>query len=263
MAFSLYFCCMTLDNLGKGWKDSDTFTFWLPAKAVKIAKGSDPEGKPVRWIQGIASTSHSDLQGEVVVQDGIDFSYFLKHGYFNNDHKPGFENKVGEPTECKITKNGLWVKGFLYNDHKIADQIWELMQAQEANPLSKRKIGFSIEGKVKRRNGRKIEECWIQDIAITPAPVNTATWAEIAKSLSSQEWATKDKDYEEEEKALTTTSGSAVIPESLEGKPARDLDKSLTFEEAVDYVSKSTGLSRKDSANIVNFIMNARSNYND
>src|SRR5690625_1136116 len=111
-------------KLPKGWKDDDSFTFWVPAQAVKISKGAGKKGAPARQIQGVASTSHSDLQGETVDQDGIDFSYFLKHGYFNNDHKPGAENKVGEPTECKVTKQGLWVKGFLYENLDAADAIW-------------------------------------------------------------------------------------------------------------------------------------------
>lgn len=216
----------------KGWKDNDTFTFWVPAQAVQISKSTkDAKGKSVRWLQGIASTDSRDLQGESVSQKGIDFTYFLKNGYFNNDHKPGFENKVGEPTECKLTSKGLWVKGFLYDNHKIADQIWDLMNAHEATPGAKRRVGFSIEGKVKRRNGTTIEECWIQDIAITPAPINTATWAEIAKSLSASSW-----------------TDSSVTSKEEETK------KSLTLPEAIDYIKKSEGLADDDAEVLAKFI---------
>lgn len=231
-------------KLPKGWKDDDSFTFWLPAQAVKISKGTDKKGAPVRQIQGVASTSHSDLQGETVDQDGIDFSYFLKHGYFNNDHKPGAENKVGEPTECKVTKQGLWVKGFLYENLDAADAIWELMTAQTSNPQSKRRMGFSIEGKVKRRNGRKINECWIQDIAITPAPVNTATWAEIAKSLTLSGRDDSEQTYVEPE----ADSDSAMVPEAV------GLSKALTPGEAIDYVRSLTGLGLADAARVVEFV---------
>lgn len=158
---------------------SDDFGFWVPFEIVKSKK--DKDGK--RWIEGIASTSDEDLQQEIVDQRGIDFTYFLKYGYFNNDHKPGFDNKVGEPTEAKITSNGLWVKGFLFKNKKVADNIWEMANSLEASQ-STRKLGFSIQGKVLRRAGKRILKCWIQDIAITAAPINTSTWLDVVKSLN-------------------------------------------------------------------------------
>lgn len=254
-----------MTDIRKGWTDEETFKFWVPAQAVKISKaettGKDGKKGTTRWIQGIASTSSKDLQGEIVNQNGVDVSYFLKHGYFNNDHKPGFENKVGEPTECKVTKNGLWVKGFLYENHKISDDIWALMNSQEATPNARRRIGFSIEGKVKRRNGSTIEECWIQDIAITPAPVNTATWAEIAKSLSSQNWSllSKSETEEEAEKALSVGHSSPLVPESLEGKAKEDVSKSFTFPETVSFIQTQTGLEVEDATNIASLIFSASS----
>lgn len=162
--------------------NSEEFGFWVPLTIVKSSttgKGKDRK----RWIEGIASTVHIDLQMEKVVQAGIDYTYFLKYGFFNNDHKPGFENKVGEPTECKVTKNGLYVKGFLYNNHKVADAIWELAHALEASGSS-RKLGFSIQGKVLRRAGKTILKCWVQDVAITAAPINTNTWLDVVKALT-------------------------------------------------------------------------------
>lgn len=168
------------------------FSFWLP-----ITKSTPETKKPAdgkRWIEGIASTEDMDLQDEIVKQHGIDFSYFLKHGFFNNDHKPGFENKVGQPTECRVTAKGLYVKGFLFQNHKEADSIWELILALEASG-SNRKVGFSIQGKVLRRTGKTIIKCWIQDIAITAAPINTNTWLEVVKSLNAlpvEWWAADD-----------------------------------------------------------------------
>lgn len=245
----------------RGWTDEETFSFWMPATAISKSGGKDKKGR--RWIQGIASTSSRDLQGEVVNQGGIDFSYFLKHGYFNDDHKPGPEHKVGEPTECKVTKNGLWVKGFLFTNHKKADEYWELMNALSASD-SNRKVGFSIQGKVKRRAGKEIVECWIQDIAITPAPVNTATWAEIAKSLSANKWdlsksslasELEDKDQEDEDKALTVSGGSPLVPESLDGGIKKDrTSKALTYDEAVEHLRKSNGLTEEAAVAVANLV---------
>lgn len=227
-----------------GWIDNDTFEFFVPASALSIEKGGKKSKDGKRWIQGVASTDAKDLQGEIVDQNGIDFSYFLKYGYFNNDHKPGFDNKVGQPTECRVTKNGLWVKGFLFNNHSVSNSIWELMNSLESTGAS-RKIGFSIQGKVKRRQGTKIKECWIQDVAITPAPVNTTTWAEIAKSLSAQEWDA------EKSQSMTTQNVPAntnpLVAESLEGKMKKDreekTEKSLcTFEDTVVLLQNQHGL---------------------
>ena len=240
----------------KGWTDEETFTFFVPATALDVSKSGKKDGK--RWIQGIASTDARDLQGEIVKQNGIDFSYFLKHGYFNDDHKPGPEHKVGQPTECKVTKNGLWVKGFLFSNHKKSDEYWELMNALSASGSS-RKVGFSIQGKVKRRNGREISECWIQDIALTPAPVNTTTWAEIAKSLSAAKWdfnksEAPDKDAEDEEKALTA-GGSPLVPENLEGGIKKDRTcKALTYDETVEHLQKSEGLSEEAAVAVANVV---------
>lgn len=246
------------NSLPIGFQDEDTFSCWVPAQAVIVkggANGADKTGK--RWIQGIASTSSKDLQGEIVEQEGIDFTYFLKHGYLNNDHKPGFENKVGQPTEAKLTKQGLWVKGFLFENNKVSDDIWNLINSLETSGSSRR-VGFSIQGKVQRRAGSTIKKCWIQDIAITPAPVNATTWCEMAKSLSAQSWdfskgiadPTTDDNEETEEKALTAQgSGGALVPESLGAKLTEDrTSKSLTFDEAVDYVMKSQNITDRDAA---------------
>lgn len=222
--------------------NEDTFSFWLPAQAliVKGGKGgADKEGR--RWIQGIASTDTQDLQGEVISQDGIDFSYFLKRGYFNDNHKQGTEHKVGEPVECRVTKNGLWVKGFLYSGKKAADDIWEHMRTLKKSG-SKRRMGFSVEGKIIRRNGNVIEKCWIKDIAITPAPINYTTWAEMAKSLSALEL---DK---------ATSANSVLVPESLDEDEKEEVAKSLTFDEAVEYIEKSfSGISRESAVSLATF----------
>jgi hypothetical protein len=186
-------------------KTSD-FDFFVPLDISKSQRQSEKDQQ--RWIEGIASTDHKDLQGETVYQKGIDFSYFLTYGYFNNDHKPGPGNKIGQPTECKIVKGELWVKGFLFKNHKIADEIWELIHAIKASG-SDRKVGFSVQGKVLKRAGSRILACWIQDIAVTVAPVNTNTWLDIVKALDAldpESWCASDFD----EIYLEDTIGKAI-----------------------------------------------------
>ena len=121
---------MSNDNIGTTIED---FNFFVPMQKAIPAKVAGDSRE--RMIQGIASTDDRDLQGDIVNQTGLEFDYFLSHGYFNNDHKPGPENKIGEPVEAKITKDGLFVKGFLYNNHKAADGYWELLNSQIADLL--------------------------------------------------------------------------------------------------------------------------------
>lgn len=252
----------------KGWIDEETFSCFVPAQQVIVKGGKDGADKTgKRWIQGIASTDGRDLQGEILDQNGIDLSYFLAHGFFNDDHKPGPEHKVGQPTEAKLTKNGLWVKGFLFKnpngEESKADHYWKLMNELAASG-SDRKVGFSIQGKVVKRNGTKIEKCWIQDIAITTQPVNTATWAEIAKSLSTQKWdIVKDtddkKDDDEAEKAMTVGAGSPVVPQSLDSKEKNVVvaKSMLSFADAEAMVKSETGLTDDEAIKaIVKIAMN-------
>ncbi len=233
---------MQLSNADALLGTEEDFHFFMEVDRIEK---SDKDGK--RWIQGIASTSHRDLQGEVVQQNGVDYSYFLKHGYINDDHKDGPENKVGEPTECRMTQKGLWLKGFLYPGKERSDYWWEHINVLRDSG-SNRKVGFSIQGKVQRREGRTIAKCWLQDVAITASPVNTNTWAEICKSLGSQQWCLHPWDpvckggcctcgpalkslesgEEDEDKALSAGGmGATLVPQSLEGSAKVQTHKAL------------------------------------
>ena len=163
-------------------KQDGTFEFWYEAN---LAKGED--GK--RWIEGIASTDHKDLQGEKIKQDGLELSYFLKRGYFNDDHAKETSGKVGIPTEARITSKGLWTKGFLL-DTPRANGIWDLAEGLK-KAGDARKLGFSVEGKVLSRDASDhtiITKAWIKDIAITASPINPNTFLDIAKSFASQKY---------------------------------------------------------------------------
>lgn len=264
-------------------QDKDTFNFFIPITSFQKSEGEGKDKKDgKRWIQGVASTDDLDLQGETVVQSGIDTGYFLEHGYFNDDHKAGPENKVGEPTECRITKAGLWVKGFLYKGKERADYWWEHLNSLEQSEAT-RKAGFSIQGKVMRRAGSSITKCWLQDIAITASPVNTSTWAEIVKSLSKERWCVhpwksleksckgcagaelcKDDLCQEEveKKALSAGGmGRVMIPQSLEGHNKVTTYKGIekfTFDEAVTFLQISKGYSRASALAVADAIFTSQ-----
>jgi hypothetical protein len=197
--------------------NKDTFNFWYPAN---IEKGSD--GK--MWISGVASTDDEDLQGERIKQNGLQMDYFLKRGYFNDDHSKDTGAKVGIPVEASITKHGLWVKGYLL-DTARAKSIYEL-----ATALSKaggeRKLGFSVEGKVLSRddkNPRIVTKAWIKDVAITASPINPNTFMDIAKSFASKDCTEiiVTEDFDEVEK------GKKDFADSVDSKTKEDELQSL------------------------------------
>ena len=215
---------------------------------MPISKAKAKEEGKVRVVEGIASTPHTDLQNEEVNQSGIDFSYFLKHGYFNWDHKPGADNKIGEPWEVKVTPKGLYVKGMLYKGKKVADAVWEHIKTLATNPNSKRQVGFSLQGKTLLRKGQKIARCWIQDIAITTAPINHHTYLDVVKSLSAY---SLDKTLSAGYALANQEGGRALVKEDLD----RELtdtdyaggDRQLTKSQVQFLISQNLGYSRKTS----------------
>lgn len=213
--------------------------------ALCLTKSEDPAtGR--RGVRGVASTDAKDLQGEEVVQKGLDLRYFVKYGYYNNDHKPGFSNKVGQPTSALIKRVtdsegeqvvGLWTEGYLWpkGTHAGADSIWELGKALEAADAD-RHLAFSIQGKVLQRDGSRIVKAWVQDIAITPAPVNTRSWLEVFTELS-KGLATTQRDVEDIRKSITATSflDDPIIAEpwtaEMQGRPSyqQEINKAINF----------------------------------
>jgi len=145
-----------------------------------------------RRIGGIISTECKDRQGEVVLQRGLDFNEFLHNGWFNDNHSKETTGIVGYPEMVRQVKHkgkpAHYVEGYLLDDYEPACKIWDL-----ANALQKtgRRLGFSIEGSVGRReaqSGQTIAEAKVRNVAITNCPVNTETGMEIlAKSLMAME----------------------------------------------------------------------------
>lgn len=137
-------------------------------------------------IRGVASTPDLDRDGEKVMQEGLDISYFLDRGFFNWDHDNS--KIVGYPDKDKtqITKDGLYVEGYILN---TADgkRVWDTAIALQKSKTPRR-LGFSIEGQVLKRglNGR-IEKARVNNIALTSTPVNTKTsWNALVKSMTGE-----------------------------------------------------------------------------
>ena len=102
--------------------DKDTFRFVLPAD---LEKGADGSYK----VKGIASTERIDLQGETIIQKGIDLTPIdKKKGIINWDHAKGPENTIGLLDGYQRTAKGLYIEGRLLKNHTKAKAVREIME---------------------------------------------------------------------------------------------------------------------------------------
>lgn len=203
--------------------------FDFEVQLVAFEKADAPEGKR-RRIGGIVSTESKDLQDERIIQRGLDFSHFVKHGWFNDNHSKKTTDILGYPEATQFFRKGKalpdgstakadghWVEGYLLPNYKPADEVWELAQS-----LAKtgRKLGFSVEGKILRREGpenKVIAEALVRNVAITNCPVNTDSRLEIlAKSLLAVEAAEDDDGLE---RALAVGPVDAANPGPISNDP--------------------------------------------
>jgi len=183
-------------------------------------KSSAAPGKQ-RRIAGIVALEVPDRVGETLIQKGLDFSEFLSGGWYNDDHKKGTEDLLGWPDPSALRSfqkgeilpdgtvaeaNGTWAEGWLL-DTPRAQAVWEVGQAL-AKAGSDRRLGYSVEGKILRREGRDgkiIAKAKVSNIAITPRPTGHGVRLEcLAKSMALVE------DGMTVEKALTMTGAGAA-----------------------------------------------------
>jgi hypothetical protein len=155
-----------------------------------IEKGDEKETK-IGVIKGPASTEAKDVDEEVIIQAGLDWDYFLSHGFLTYEHPLGVANTVGAPSKTDaITKGEIdgYEATILKGDIMLNDPAGEALYSK-AMTLQKsnidRKFGYSIEGKVIKRDGNIVEKARVISVAITAAPKNPLTWWEPADLLRS------------------------------------------------------------------------------
>lgn len=171
----------------------EAFEFDVP---VDFFEKADAEPGKERRIGGIATLETKDRQGEVILARGIDFSDFVQNGWFNDNHSKKTTDILGYPEKAKFFRKGEplpngqtaqaaghWVEGYLLNTPE-ADKVWELGRALAQ---TKRRLGFSVEGKIEKRQGplqKTIAKALVRNVAITNCPVHAGARMEIlAKSL--------------------------------------------------------------------------------
>lgn len=224
------------------------FNVFIPIDLIKASPNSD-----LPWrIGGIAATDSKDIEGENIVMDGLDTSYLSSgRAVFNWNHGSDPSDIVGEIDIFKKSNNDLYVEGFLYKGVKKAKEIYDLMKTMAAT--SKRRLGFSVEGKIREKEDNTIVKSWVKAIAITHEPVNSMTFADLIKSMSGEKPLPHAPSFSEAllyhnntredvwqlipsgaavlSKSFTighvpTEGGLIIVPESLDKKP-----KVVTFED--------------------------------
>jgi hypothetical protein len=158
---------------------ADTFVVYKPASVDLLKSEGEDDG---RKIGGYCSTEALDRQNEVVFGKGLDFAEFLNFGYFNDNHNQKTSAVLGVPERVRYDiGKGWWTEGRILKT-KAGDEIVELAKALTD---TKRKLGFSIEGKITERDGNKIRKAIIRNVAITNCPVNVnCTWELLSKAFS-------------------------------------------------------------------------------
>jgi hypothetical protein len=163
--------------------ETNNFKFFIDD--ITIEKGKSKDGKDIMKVGGIASTKDKDSDDEMIDPKGYDTKYFLENGFLNYNHQAKFNPKavIGEPTTARVTKDGLYIEGFLYADSELAQSVYETTKMLEKSS-SKRRMGFSIEGQALERDAsdeRKITKAKLTGCALTLNPKNPNTLVNILK----------------------------------------------------------------------------------
>lgn len=218
----------------------DDILFYCP---VDIVKATDKDGKEIMRLEGIASTMDEDSDGEFLDPAGFEISDFKKVGLVNWHHQASDSPKtiIGEPYLAEIRKEGFYVGSELYPSSELAKEVYELAEVMQKDSKS-RKLGYSIEGTVLERdekNPKIVKRAKITGIAITHMPKNAKTFAEIIKACNAGKLEKDSNEEEVEEKSLSTESGAAIMPESVDGSKKKKHLKNVTTIEKSNYKIKN------------------------
>jgi len=217
------------------------FQFHVP---VEFIKGTDGR----RVVRGFVTTEHKDREEETLLQDGLDFSDFMRYGWFNDNHSKATSGAIGWPTLLEKRsytdgKKGHYVEGELLRDYGPADQIWQLQEALIRNGAP-RKLGFSVEGAIEERTGpggKVITKAKVRNVAITPNPINpyagmeTVTKALMAGADIASPGAVEGGGFPLRAESLDGAPTSVTTGPKKTGKKKRK-QKRRTAGEAVDHL---------------------------
>jgi hypothetical protein len=172
---------------GSDYAQAASFRLWSP---IDVVEKGDVDSTRRGRIEGIASSEAIDADKEVVVQKGLDWGWFMTKGFVSLEHPLGVHNIVGEPIEVSpvTLTDGVEATKItcdLLLDDPAAKSIYDKARTLKKAD-SKRKLGFSIEGRVIERDGNTINKAEVVSVAISAVPKNPLTWFEPI--MASQFW---------------------------------------------------------------------------
>jgi len=228
------------------------FNFFIPLDEELIEKAAKlplSQRYDNMILEGMASDNSEDIEGEVLEPTGYVTDVFLKSGLINYEHLAKRSPKfiIGNPIEAKVKGNQFHIKAKLWKSSEVAREAWDkIIEMKESG--SGRMAGWSIEGKALERNPmnpKHITKALITHTALTFAPVNGNSWADIVKGIQKEDFIdpiydqdTDDKEfifefdqkgkkfrvgkdfrvYEVITKAMDTAAVKPLTPESLDKK---------------------------------------------
>lgn len=249
----------------------NTFNLFAPAY---LKKGGEKE--KTYKIVGVISTDKKDIDGEILLTEGLDLSYLeggwgkIKYEHDNEISKEP-DNVIGFPTKVIKKPKSIDIEAELIEfDENIpeseltpqqrnAKSVVGLLKAVEEynkkHPDKPQKVGFSVEGdyvaREKTKEGRLVKKARVVNVVLTLKPKNTTTIAKLAKSLQLGYGMTPE----------TQTGLGAIRKESLEGHNKQQFSKGennmnfKSFDEAKAYFL-SQGLTEEEAEKKAKEVMN-------
>lgn len=182
-----------MKEISPNWRDAlpenaETFTAWTPMlqKSISFEEPSANDANP-QWgiITGVVSTETVDADGDVILQKGLDWSFFLKKGIINYNHK---DERLGEPLKVHCVGDVTFLKAALYLTVPRAAKIFET-STQMALAKANRSYGFSIEGQVISRdpnNPHIVTKAIVYATSVCEYPKNgDSSWKPLLKKAMS------------------------------------------------------------------------------
>lgn len=210
---------------------NDSYSLFVPIEDHDLMKSVSVDENGDYIVQGVMSSDAKDEEDDSITPEGMDCSYFLEKGWIKYEHGNKPEQFIGEPIEVRVGRfehptlmksvNGIFVKGRLFARRGMTRSAIEAMEdLQKSN--TKRRMGWSIEGNVKERDSAgKIVKSVLRNVVLTMSPVNTTTWAELAKSFAKDHELTID--MPDVEKSMDIAGAQAITRQSIEGvEPEKD-----------------------------------------
>lgn len=166
---------------------TDTMTFpllWgeceaLPEEALQKALGPG-EVDPAWLLKGLATSEFLDADGQVLLQDGADWTEYDQRGVVHYKHPYAADRVCAQGVErtpglFKGVKGNM-ISVMLLKELPLAQQVRTQHQALCKGPRGQG-LGFSVEGSINEMRGNVITRCTIRTVAIDAAPRNPSSFA--------------------------------------------------------------------------------------